>query len=64
MNPPLKVEIDIQTLQREIDDLAAISENPPPVVTRVLFSEADLKARAHVKDLCRRIALASTRPKG
>lgn len=40
---------DSQRLQRQIDELAAISEAPAPVVTRVLFSEADLKARAYVK---------------
>ncbi len=44
--------IDITRLQREIDELALISESPPPVVTRVLFSEADLRARAFVKKLC------------
>ncbi len=44
--------IDIARLQREIDELALISENPPPVVTRVLFGDADLRARAFVKNLC------------
>jgi ureidoglycolate amidohydrolase len=44
--------IDITCVQREIDELALISENPPPVVTRVLFSDADLKARIFVKNLC------------
>ncbi len=48
----MPLNIDIHRLQREIDDLALISENPPPVVTRVLFSEADLKGRAFVKKLC------------
>lgn len=46
------VVIDTQSLQREIDELALISESPPRVVTRVLFSEADLNARAFVKRLC------------
>ena len=46
------VSIDTARLQREIDDLALISESPPPVVTRVLFSDADLQARAVVKKLC------------
>ncbi len=41
--------INIGRLQCEIDALAQISENPAPVVTRVLFSEADLKARTVVK---------------
>jgi len=51
-------EIDIGRLQKEIAELALISESPPPVVTRVLFSEADLKARARVKDICRQARLA------
>ena len=56
MNPP--PQINIAQLQQEIDALALISENPPPVVTRVLFSAADLKARAHVKGLFRQAGLA------
>ncbi len=53
----MKLEIDINRLQREIDELALISENPPPVVTRVLFSEADLRARELVKKWCREAGL-------
>src|SRR6266850_2471697 len=49
--------VDEKRLQREIDDLAAISEAPPPVVTRVLFSEADFRGRAFVKNVCREIGL-------
>jgi len=45
--------VDSQRLQRQIDDLAAISEAPAPVVTRVLFSEADQRGRHFVTDLCR-----------
>jgi ureidoglycolate amidohydrolase len=48
----MKSSINITRLQREIDELALISENPPPVVTRILFSEADLRGRAFVKNLC------------
>src|SRR5713101_3048118 len=44
--------IDERRLQQQIDALAAISESPAPVVTRVLFSDADLQARAFVKALC------------
>ncbi len=47
------LEIDIRRVEKEIAELALISENPPPVVTRVLFSDADLKARAFVKGLCK-----------
>jgi ureidoglycolate amidohydrolase len=48
----MKLQINSAQLQREIDELAFISENPPPVVTRILFSEADLRGRAFVKNLC------------
>ncbi len=46
------MKIDASRLQKEIDELSLISENPAPVVTRVLFSEADLAGRAYVKKLC------------
>src|SRR5690349_9873777 len=44
-------------LQQQIDELAAISAAPAPVVTRVLFSDADLRARDYVKGLCRESGL-------
>lgn len=49
--------INEQRLQRQIDDLAAISEAPAPVVTRVLFSEADLRGRDFIKKICRDLSL-------
>src|SRR5207302_3021422 len=42
---------------QQIDALAALSEAPPPVVTRVLFSAADRQARAFVKNLCGELQL-------
>ena len=42
----------IDSVLDELKALAAISEADPPVVTRVVFSEADLRARAYVKGLC------------
>ena len=42
---------DIDHLIGELNILAQISEAEPPVVTRVVFSEADLRARAYVKGL-------------
>lgn len=41
---------DAASLQREIDELAAISSAPAPAVTRVLFSEEDLRARAWLRE--------------
>jgi ureidoglycolate amidohydrolase len=52
------IKVDVQRLQREIDELALITEAEPPVVTRVLFSEADLRGREFVKKLCREAGMA------
>jgi ureidoglycolate amidohydrolase len=48
----LEPKLDIDLLIAELASLARISEAEPPVVTRVVFSEADLRARAYVKGLC------------
>jgi N-carbamoyl-L-amino-acid hydrolase len=53
----MNIRLDGSRLQREIDELSLISEQPPPVVTRVLFSEADLGARAYVKNIFREAGL-------
>ena len=54
----MKLEINSEQLLSEIEDLAAISDAEAPAVTRVVFSEADMKARAWLKDLCEAIGLA------
>jgi N-carbamoyl-L-amino-acid hydrolase len=43
---------DIDRLIDELKTLSAISEAEPPIVTRVVFGEADMRARAYVKQLC------------
>jgi ureidoglycolate amidohydrolase len=43
----------IDGLMAELQALAQISAAEPPVVTRVVFSEADLRARGYVKGLCK-----------
>ena len=53
----LTLTIHEQRLQNEIDELALITEAAPPVVTRVLFSEADLQGREFVKNICRNAGL-------
>jgi ureidoglycolate amidohydrolase len=57
---PFPMQIESHWLQQQIDTLALISEEPAPVVTRILFSEADLRARQHVKQLCRDLQLTVT----
>jgi len=50
--PIVEIKTEIETLMGELIALAQISAAEPPVVTRVVFSEADLRARAYVKGLC------------
>ncbi|MGA2041051.1 MAG: M20 family metallo-hydrolase [Bryobacteraceae bacterium] len=45
----MNLAVDGGRLTAELEELAAISSEPAPVVTRVVFSEADLRARDLVK---------------
>jgi N-carbamoyl-L-amino-acid hydrolase len=45
-------KLEIKLLSAELAKLAQISEGKPPVVTRVVFGEADIRGRAYVKSLC------------
>jgi N-carbamoyl-L-amino-acid hydrolase len=54
----MKIAIDQQRLSRELDTLAGFSDAPAPAVTRVVYSETDLRARAYVKGLCAEAGLA------
>lgn len=58
LKPDPRVTVDSAGLQRRIDELALISEAPAPVVTRVLFSEADVRAREYVRRAAREAGLA------
>src|SRR6202042_3053848 len=53
----MKIDIDHDRLAAELDALGAISQAEPPVVTRVVFTEADLRGREYVKQLCREAGL-------
>ena len=54
----MKFPIDRERLSRELEQLAGISEMTPPAVTRVVFSQADLRAREYVNGLCTEAGLA------
>ena len=54
----MRIEIDRQRLLSEIEALALISEAEPPVVTRVVFTPADLRARAWLSDRCQAAGLS------
>jgi ureidoglycolate amidohydrolase len=48
----MQLKIEQLRLTEELDALGSISEAPPPVVTRVVFTEADARGREFVKELC------------
>jgi len=48
----IKPEVNIGLLADQLAALALISEAEPPQVTRVVFSDADMRARAYVNGLC------------
>ena len=54
----MKLEIDSARLLSEIEALGLISESEPPVVTRILFTPADMRARAWFMERCRAAGLA------
>ncbi len=52
------VEVDIDRVIARLDRLARLSDAPFPAVTRVVYSEADLAARALIKELCAETGLS------
>src|SRR6267143_2200125 len=54
----MKLEIDRDRLQSEIEALASISDAEPPAVTRIVFTPADLKARPWLSARCEEAGLS------
>jgi ureidoglycolate amidohydrolase len=48
----MTIEIDSGRLTDELETLAHFSATPAPAVTRIVFSQPDLQARAWFKELC------------
>ncbi|MGA7359364.1 MAG: Zn-dependent hydrolase, partial [Candidatus Sulfotelmatobacter sp.] len=53
----MSLTINQDRLLSEIEALASISEAEPPVVTRIVFSPSDLKARGWMKACCEEAGL-------
>jgi ureidoglycolate amidohydrolase len=53
----MKLEIHQEALSLALEALGMYSQEPYPVVTRVVFTKADLRAREFVKSLCRETGL-------
>src|SRR3954468_1601275 len=47
----MTLAIDGERLSRELDTLATFSDAPAPAVTRIVYSDADRRARRYVKGL-------------
>jgi N-carbamoyl-L-amino-acid hydrolase len=54
----MTIAIDTERISRELEALAGFSDAPAPAVTRVVFSEQDLRARDWFKGLCQEAGLA------
>ncbi len=54
-------QLSIDRLMSELKALSQITEAEPPVVTRVVFGEADMRARAYVNGLCEDAGLSVSR---
>jgi ureidoglycolate amidohydrolase len=54
----MNLEIDSARLLSEIEELALTSGAQPPVVTRVVFTQEDLRARAWLNQRCRAAGLS------
>jgi ureidoglycolate amidohydrolase len=48
----IAIEIEAARLGAELDELACFSTAVPPAVTRIVFSDMDLRARAWLKERC------------
>src|SRR6266478_4291871 len=54
----MNLTIHRDQLLDELETLASYSDAPAPAVTRVVFSDSDLRGRAYVKGLCAAAGLA------
>lgn len=50
-------EVDIDRVMSDLARLASFSDAPAPAVTRVVYTDADLAARAMIRDLCNDLKL-------
>ncbi len=50
--------IDTATVMADLDAITACSSSPPPGVTRILYSAADMEARAYLRARCAEAGLA------
>ncbi len=54
----MNLQVDVDRVWLELEHLASFSDAPAPAVTRVLWTNTDLAARAYIKSLCDDAGLA------
>jgi N-carbamoyl-L-amino-acid hydrolase len=54
----MDIQIDASRLEAQLDQLATFSDVPAPAVTRVLFTDVDLRAREYVRGLMHEAGLS------
>jgi N-carbamoyl-L-amino-acid hydrolase len=54
----MRIDVDAERIVAELDTLAHFSDTEPPAVTRIVYSEADQRARAWLKEHCIAAGLA------
>ncbi|XP_039130284.1 ureidoglycolate hydrolase [Dioscorea cayenensis subsp. rotundata] len=50
--------VNLESLQKQFDELANFSDTPAPSVTRILFTENDVLARGYIKELMGKASLS------
>jgi ureidoglycolate amidohydrolase len=53
-----RIRVEIDRIIAELDALAGMSDAPYPAVTRVIYTDPDLAARAYIKELCQGAGLS------
>jgi N-carbamoyl-L-amino-acid hydrolase len=48
----MRIDIDAARIVADLETLASFSDSEPPAVTRIVYSEADRRARAWLKEQC------------
>jgi N-carbamoyl-L-amino-acid hydrolase len=54
----MQIEVNSDRIAADLDELAKFSDTEPPAVTRIVYSEADQRARAWLKEQCQTSGLA------
>ena len=55
----MDIQVDEARVTAELETLAEVSDAPPPAVTRVVYTDADQRARVWLKNRCQDAGLST-----